>query len=420
MKQSDKDSIEILPADQIISNLVMKGDLSGLTPDQKVRYYNAICYRLGLDPLTQPFKLLQLSGKEVLYCDRSGAQQLNNLHKVSHRIMAREVLQGCYIVSTQAFLPNGRQTESIGAVPISNLKGESLCNAFMKAETKSKRRSTLDLLGLGMLDETEVSSIPDAALLPAPVNHAPVESHDVAQALSDDPEKQPEPQKEDPVVSLVISAEQKEKIQSLLENPIFNDEEREKGYAFLAGNPLRERAVKFIARLNDLIFERSQKKSADPRHPQIGIRLAYNAPPEDHDKGPMTEDQKKQINALVKKYRVKKADKEALFLFSRCGTGYANDQVYKEKETAWADFFITNFETIYQNFQDEMVRLNVAKESQNDTLNRLLGYYEVPEQVRAAFFEFALNHTDMEHGPEFKQLLIENFTEFLEAFQNKQ
>jgi len=25
----------------------------------------------------------------------------------------------------------------------------------------------------------------------------------------------------------------------------------------------------------------------------------------------------------------------------------------------------------------------------------------------------------MENGPEFKQLLIENFTEFLEAFQNK-
>ena len=29
----------------------------------------------------------------------------------------------------------------------------------MKAETKAKRRSTLDLLGLGVLDETEVQSI---------------------------------------------------------------------------------------------------------------------------------------------------------------------------------------------------------------------------------------------------------------------
>jgi hypothetical protein len=29
----------------------------------------------------------------------------------------------------------------------------------MKAETKAKRRATLDLLGLGLLDETEVASI---------------------------------------------------------------------------------------------------------------------------------------------------------------------------------------------------------------------------------------------------------------------
>jgi len=37
-----------------------------------------------------------------------------------------------------------------------------------------------------MLDETEVASIPDAALLPAPINHAPVEPHDVPESPSDD------------------------------------------------------------------------------------------------------------------------------------------------------------------------------------------------------------------------------------------
>ena len=35
----------------------------------------------------------------------------------------------------------------------------------MKAETKAKRRATLDLLGLGMLDETETDSIPNAQTL---------------------------------------------------------------------------------------------------------------------------------------------------------------------------------------------------------------------------------------------------------------
>ncbi len=32
----------------------------------------------------------------------------------------------------------------------------------MKAETKAKRRATLDLLGLGVLDESEADSIPNA------------------------------------------------------------------------------------------------------------------------------------------------------------------------------------------------------------------------------------------------------------------
>ena len=36
-------------------------------------------------------------------------------------------------------------------------------NVLMKAETKAKRRATLSILGLGMLDETEIETIPAAA-----------------------------------------------------------------------------------------------------------------------------------------------------------------------------------------------------------------------------------------------------------------
>lgn len=148
--------------DEIVSSLVLNGDLSKLSPQQKVQYYKSFCERLGLDSLSQPFKLLRLNGKEVMYCDRSGAQQLNKLHQVSHEIKARETVNGCYVVTCQAIMPDGRHTESIGAVPIDNLKGDALCNAFMKAETKAKRRATLDLLGLGILDETETETIPNA------------------------------------------------------------------------------------------------------------------------------------------------------------------------------------------------------------------------------------------------------------------
>lgn len=144
----------------ILSSLVMNGDISRLTAAQKVNYYQQVCDKLGLDPLSQPFRILKLRGKEVLYCHRGGAQQLNKLHDVSHEIKAREIVNGCYVVTAQASTPDGRRTESIGAAPIDNLHGERMCNAMMKAETKAKRRATLDLLGLGMLDETELPPDP--------------------------------------------------------------------------------------------------------------------------------------------------------------------------------------------------------------------------------------------------------------------
>jgi hypothetical protein len=120
---------------------------------------------MGLDPYTKPFDLLRLNGKEILYCTRSGTQQLNKLHKVSHTITSRDTNAdaGVYIVTSKASLPDGRCTESIGAVNIAGLKGEAYANAIMKAETKAKRRATLDLLGLGVIDESEADSIPNAS-----------------------------------------------------------------------------------------------------------------------------------------------------------------------------------------------------------------------------------------------------------------
>lgn len=145
---------------KIINSIITNGDISRLTPQQKVEYYKQFCDRLGLDPMLQPFRILRLNGREILYCDRTGTQQLNKLYKVSHEIKAREVTGTCYVVTAQASTPDGRTTESIGAVSIGNMKGENLCNAMMKAETKAKRRATLDLLGLGMLDESEIPAGP--------------------------------------------------------------------------------------------------------------------------------------------------------------------------------------------------------------------------------------------------------------------
>ena len=146
---------------EIISKIVMKGDISQLNDQQKLQYYNSMCERLGLDPLTQPFQLLNLQGKHVLYCTKGGAEQLNKLYKISHEIRKRESVDGIYLVEVRASQED-RFVDEVGAVNVKNLSGDALVNGMLKAVTKAKRRATLSIMGLGMLDETEADTIPNA------------------------------------------------------------------------------------------------------------------------------------------------------------------------------------------------------------------------------------------------------------------
>jgi hypothetical protein len=148
----------------ILESLALRGDISGLKPDQKVRYVNDRCHRLGLDPADIPFLSLRLNGKEVLYASRAATDQLARIHHVRREVTSRERLEDVYIVTVRGTLPDGRTEDSIGAVAIGGFKGEALANALMKAETKAKRRLTLAILGLGMLDESEVETIPQRAI----------------------------------------------------------------------------------------------------------------------------------------------------------------------------------------------------------------------------------------------------------------
>jgi hypothetical protein len=152
----------------VIAQVILHGDLKQLTPAQKVSYFNAVCKSVGLNPLTKPFAYLTLSGKEILYATRDATDQLRKVNGVSVTITAREVVEDTYVVTARATLGD-RHDESIGAVPIGGLRGEPRANAMMKAETKAKRRVTLAICGLGMLDETEVSSLDvEPELPPAP------------------------------------------------------------------------------------------------------------------------------------------------------------------------------------------------------------------------------------------------------------
>src|SRR5881394_2769213 len=146
----------------ILERVLLHGDLRQLSPAQKTAYYVKVCDTLGLNPLTQPFAYIVLNGKEVLYAKREATEQLRFLRSISVKITSREVIEGCYVVTASATMPSGRVDESTGVVALDSSKGENRANLRMKCETKAKRRVTLSICGLGMLDETEVASIPGA------------------------------------------------------------------------------------------------------------------------------------------------------------------------------------------------------------------------------------------------------------------
>jgi hypothetical protein len=151
-----------------MEQVLVNGDLSKLSAPERLHFYQAVCESIGLNPLTQPFAYIVLNGKMVLYAKKDATDQIRSNRHISVTIASRERHDDVYVVTARATTPDGRTDESIGAVSISGLKGESLANAFMKAETKAKRRVTLSIGGLGWLDETEVQSVADAR--PANVN----------------------------------------------------------------------------------------------------------------------------------------------------------------------------------------------------------------------------------------------------------
>lgn len=144
-------------APSILEKAAIVGDLSKLQPIERLRYYHAVCQSLGLNPLTKPFQYLTLNGRLTLYATKDCTDQLRSLKSISIISAERDATDRDYATWVVSGTDGrGRTDIDIGSVLIAGLKGEARANATMKALTKAKRRLTLSLAGLGMLDETEI------------------------------------------------------------------------------------------------------------------------------------------------------------------------------------------------------------------------------------------------------------------------
>lgn len=184
-----------------IEQVLIGGDLAKLSPEQRVSYYQAVCGSLGLNALTQPFAYITLNGKLTLYARKDAADQLRQLRGISISKPEIQFQEDWIIVTVEARDASGRSDSDVGVVSKKDMRGD-FGNALMKAVTKAKRRVTLSICGLGMLDETEVDTIPNVKIEPVEIVHA--------QPVLEAPAAEPEPvheqeQAAEPSASMTLS-----------------------------------------------------------------------------------------------------------------------------------------------------------------------------------------------------------------------
>ncbi len=147
----------------VVEQLMINGNLAGLTQPQRIEYYAFVCDKAGLDAATRPFDYITMNGKLVMYANKNCAQQLRRIHGVSVVDSHKDISDDLCTFTVTVKNANGRTDTGTGVIWVKGMTGEKLANAIMKAETKAKRRATLSICELGMLDETEI-----------PTKHKPV------------------------------------------------------------------------------------------------------------------------------------------------------------------------------------------------------------------------------------------------------
>lgn len=179
---------DIVPQTQqnAVEAALVMGDLSKLSQQERIAYYRSTCQSLGLNPLTKPFDYISLNGKLTLYARKDATDQLRRLRGVSIGKPDITFQEDWIIVTVEAKDKDGRTDSDVGMVNRKDMRGD-FGNAVMKAVTKAKRRVTLSICGLGMLDETEVETIPDARPAPMAIESPAMEVQRTAPVLTGDP-----------------------------------------------------------------------------------------------------------------------------------------------------------------------------------------------------------------------------------------
>ena len=140
-----------------IEQVILKRDLRSLTEIERVQYNFALCRSLGLNPLTNPIDYLINDNKMTPYINAVGVAQLRAIHGISTKVLSRQTDKEFYYVTAIATDRSNRSEESTAIVALTDKYGKQIlgqrrADLMMKAETKAKRRCTLQLAGIPWAD----------------------------------------------------------------------------------------------------------------------------------------------------------------------------------------------------------------------------------------------------------------------------
>lgn len=148
----------------MIENYTMIRNLESLTEEQRREYYEHVCQAVGLDPKQNLLKYTMLddgtgSGSRhlVLYATKGATNAIRGIQGIDITDLTDKVIGGAVVFTAKAKNAKGRTDIAVGACSIDGKRGKILENAFALAQTRATRRVTLQMSGLDLLDESEVS-----------------------------------------------------------------------------------------------------------------------------------------------------------------------------------------------------------------------------------------------------------------------
>lgn len=150
-------------------------DLTQLSEPQKQQYIVALCNHLGLPPELNLIRVIWSDEgdggrKLVAYVLRGGTDILRDRKEISVTSLTSTVVNGSIVFTASGKDKEGRQEIAVGSSFIDGFKGKKLDDLIMTGQTRALRRLTLQFVGTGLLDESEINTTQDIATQSAPLS----------------------------------------------------------------------------------------------------------------------------------------------------------------------------------------------------------------------------------------------------------